>query len=155
MHPSELGQAAVEQYVTTDYRVIHPTQSTLETHFVPTPQRQASTVYPAHMNMRGGELNDSRELVSYNRGLLLKQQTTSNGSIGHLVLSISGVCINGILLDIEIGVLFYLMIESSVLRTVACRTSVASRMISSWPLNRVAPSLPWDILRESYPGKRH
>ncbi|MDL0133440.1 plasmid replication protein RepH [Halobacterium salinarum] len=50
-----LGQVAVEQYVTTDYRVIHPTQSTLETHLTPTPQPQASTVYPARSDTREGD----------------------------------------------------------------------------------------------------
>ncbi|MDL0120316.1 hypothetical protein PNQ29_11360, partial [Halobacterium salinarum] len=47
-----LGQVAVEQYVTPDYRVIHPAQSTLETHLTPTPQPQASTVYPARSDTR-------------------------------------------------------------------------------------------------------
>lgn len=50
-----VGKIAVEQYVTDDYGLIHPAQSTLETRLTPTPQRQASTVYPARKNTRGGE----------------------------------------------------------------------------------------------------
>ena len=52
---TQIGQTAVEQYITTDNRVIHPAQSTLETHLTPTPQPQTSTVYPAHMNTGKGE----------------------------------------------------------------------------------------------------
>jgi predicted transcriptional regulator len=49
---TDLGQVAVEQYITTDDRVIHPAQSTLETHLTPTPHSQAGTVYPAQTNTR-------------------------------------------------------------------------------------------------------
>jgi hypothetical protein len=52
---TDLGRVAVEQYVTPDYRIIHPAQSTLETHLTPTPQPQAGTVYPARMNTMGGD----------------------------------------------------------------------------------------------------
>jgi len=53
---TEVGKIAVEQYVTDDYGVIHPAQSTLKTHLTPTPQRHAGTVYPARQNTRGGDV---------------------------------------------------------------------------------------------------
>lgn len=52
---TDLGQVAVEQYVTGEYTLIHPHQSTLETHLTPTPQRQAGTVYPARQNTMEGD----------------------------------------------------------------------------------------------------
>jgi len=52
---TDLGRVAAEQYVTADYRVIHPAQSTLETHLTPAPQPQSGTVYPAQMNTREGD----------------------------------------------------------------------------------------------------
>ena len=71
---TDLGQAAVEQYVTPDYRVIHPAQSTLETHLTPTPQSQAGTVYPAQMNTREGDQPGTAE------GWLAATGTPSEGA---------------------------------------------------------------------------
>jgi len=58
---TDLGRVAVEQYVTPDNRIIHPAQSTLETHLTPTPQPQAGTVYSARMNTMGGDGPETAE----------------------------------------------------------------------------------------------
>ena len=50
-----LGQLAVEEFLTADYRTVHPSQSTLETALTPTPQSDAGTVYRAQARTGGGE----------------------------------------------------------------------------------------------------
>ncbi len=49
-----LGQLAVEEFLTPDYQLIHPAQSTLETALTLTPQSDAGTVYRAQTSTEGG-----------------------------------------------------------------------------------------------------
>ncbi|MFD1643688.1 hypothetical protein [Halohasta litorea] len=51
---TSLGRLAVEEFVTEDYRTIHPAQSTLETALTLTPQSDAGTVYRAQASTEGG-----------------------------------------------------------------------------------------------------
>jgi len=67
---TSLGQLAVEEFLTDDYRTIHPSQSTLETALTLTPQSDAGTVYRAQASTEGeGNTSDSnrRGLHSRNR----------------------------------------------------------------------------------------
>ena len=52
---TSLGQLAVEEFLTADYRLIHPSQSTLETALTLTPQSDAGTVYRAQASTEGGD----------------------------------------------------------------------------------------------------
>jgi len=52
---TSLGQLAVEEFLTDDYRTIHPSQSTLETALTLTPQSDAGTVYRAQASTEGGK----------------------------------------------------------------------------------------------------
>ena len=55
---TRLGTVAVEEFVTEDYTMVHPDQSTLETHLTSTLQRETSTVYGAHTSTGGGRETD-------------------------------------------------------------------------------------------------
>jgi predicted transcriptional regulator len=52
---TSLGQLAVEEFLTADYRTVHPSQSTLQTALTLTPQSDAGTVYRAQARTGGGE----------------------------------------------------------------------------------------------------
>jgi hypothetical protein len=52
---TSLGQLAAKEFLTGDYRTIHPSQSTLETALTPTPQFGAGTVYRAQASTEGGK----------------------------------------------------------------------------------------------------
>jgi len=52
---TSLGQLAVEEFLTADYRTVHPSQSRLQTALTPTPQSDAGTVYRAQASTEGGE----------------------------------------------------------------------------------------------------
>jgi len=52
---TSLGRLAVEEFVTEDYRTIHPAQSTLQTALTPTPQSDAGTVYRAQASTEGDD----------------------------------------------------------------------------------------------------
>jgi len=51
---TSLGQLAVEEFLTADYRTVHPSQSTLQTALTLTPQSDAGTVYRAQARTGGG-----------------------------------------------------------------------------------------------------
>ena len=51
---TSIGRLAVKEFLTEDYRMIHPSQSTLQTALTPTPQSDAGTVYSAQLNTEGG-----------------------------------------------------------------------------------------------------
>ena len=52
---TSLGQLAVDDFLTADYRLIHPSQSTLETALTLTLQSNAGTVYRAQASTEGGD----------------------------------------------------------------------------------------------------
>ncbi len=52
---TSLGQVAVEAFITEDYGLVHPSQSTLQTALTPTPQSDAGTVYRAQARTEEGD----------------------------------------------------------------------------------------------------
>ena len=103
---TSLGQLAVEEFLTDDYRTIHPSQSTLETALTPTPQSDAGTVYRARASTEGGGKGHLRQQPPRSGW---PQQAppptaiaTSSGSTAHPKSLMPGECTSDTLLAAEI-----------------------------------------------------
>jgi len=72
---TSLGQLAVEEFLTADYRTVHPSQSTLQTALTLTPQSDAGTVYRAQARTGGGRDHSD----SNRRGVDGRNRLPANG----------------------------------------------------------------------------
>lgn len=61
---TRLGDVAVEEFIADDYTLVHPTQSTLETHLTLPPQRPAGTVYSAQSDTSEWDSSTAEDWVA-------------------------------------------------------------------------------------------
>jgi len=101
---TSLGQLAVEEFLTDDYRTIHPSQSTLETALTPTPQSDAGTVYRARASTEGEGTPSTATAEEWMAatGSPPTAIATSSGSTAHPKSLMPGECTSDTLLAAEI-----------------------------------------------------